>query len=113
VLVVEDEFLVALDLEAQLLDLGCEVLGPVPSMGEARKLMATQRPDAVMLDVALSDGRSGPLAGELRRAGIPFVVITGYGDGYIEEEVLRLAPRLDKPCMAEVLRAVLDRLLPP
>lgn len=112
VLVVEDEFLVALDLERQLLELGCEVVGPVASMREARALVAAEPPDLVVLDVALLDGRSGPLAAELRRAGIPFLLITGYSDGHLEEEVLLAAPRLDKPCDAGALDAVLDRLLP-
>jgi DNA-binding response OmpR family regulator len=112
VLVVEDEFLVALDLERQLLELGCEVMGPVASMRDARALVAAGAPDLVLLDVALLDGRSAPLAVELRRAGIPFLLITGYGEGHLEDEIFRDAARLDKPCDAGALHAVLGQLLP-
>jgi CheY-like chemotaxis protein len=113
VLVVEDEFLVAIDIEGQLRALDCSVIGLVASMQEARSLIEATRPDLVVLDVALADGRSTPLARELRDAGIPFIITSGYGAGYLEEEIFRNAPRLDKPGDVDSLRLILDGLLPP
>ena len=46
VLVVEDEFLIALEVEVLLRDFGCEVLGPVPSVVRALELLGRERPDA-------------------------------------------------------------------
>jgi CheY-like chemotaxis protein len=79
ILLVEDEFLIALDLW-QLFDAeGCRVLGPAPTVTEALRMLATgPPPDAAVLDVNLHGTRSGPVAAELVARGIPFVVTTAY-----------------------------------
>ena len=56
VLVVKDEFLIALEVEFLLRDFGCEVLGPVPSVVRALELLGRERPDAALLDLDLLDG---------------------------------------------------------
>src|SRR5689334_8220047 len=79
VLVAEDEFVVALDLEVGLRELGCEVVGPAASVAQALALVARERPDAALLDVALLDGNAAPAAEALRSAGVPFVLLTDHG----------------------------------
>ena len=54
VLIVEDEFLIALDIEDALAELGCEVLGPVPTVAEAMRLAEPGRCDLAVLDVRLA-----------------------------------------------------------
>jgi CheY-like chemotaxis protein len=114
VLVAEDDAVIALDLEATLRGLGCRVLGPAASAGEALALLAAGRPDAALLDVELLDGWSGPAAEALARAGVPFALVTGHDPASLDgHPALRDAPLLLKPYTAAALERVLLRLLPP
>jgi CheY-like chemotaxis protein len=96
ILLVEDEFLIALDLW-QLFDAeGCRVLGPAPTVAEALRILATgPHPDAAVLDVNLHGTRSEPVAAELVVRGIPFVVATAYPS--LPEPAFNGAPVLSKP----------------
>jgi CheY-like chemotaxis protein len=111
VLLVEDEALIALDLEATLRGFGCEVAFAAPSVGDALAALRAGRPDAALLDLRLRDGRATPVAAALAAAGVPFAVVSGYDACRAEEEpVLRGAPFLGKPCGRADLRATLARL---
>jgi two-component system, response regulator PdtaR len=70
VLIVEDEAVVAFDLEYILRDLGCAPVPSVGSVADAFDAIATERPDVVLLDVRLSDGSSAPFATHLEAQGI-------------------------------------------
>ena len=107
VLVVEDEFLVALDVEDALRDLGCEVLGPVPTVAEALALADPAHCDLAVLDVRLGVGSTAPLAAELRRRGIGFVVLTGYDRSQLAEPELRDAVVIGKPMQRSALQRAL------
>lgn len=50
VLVVEDEMMIAFDLQMMLEDNGCRVLGPVASVDSALRLLEDTRPDVAVLD---------------------------------------------------------------
>jgi DNA-binding NarL/FixJ family response regulator len=78
VLVVEDEFLIALDLGSILDRLGCTVLGPAATVHEALHLLAADPPDVALLDLNLFDGRSTPVAEALVARGVPFAVVSAY-----------------------------------
>ncbi|MBE7246447.1 MAG: response regulator, partial [Actinomycetospora chiangmaiensis] len=56
ILVVEDEYIIAVEVKRWLLAAGCDVLGPVPSVDQALDLVEDRRPDAAVLDVNLGDG---------------------------------------------------------
>lgn len=56
VLVAEDEVLIAATLADDLERDGHEVLGPVGSAAEARRLASRRRPDVALVDIALADG---------------------------------------------------------
>jgi DNA-binding response OmpR family regulator len=58
VLIVEDEFLVALELEDILTDAGHTVVGIVPDQAAARRL--DKPPEVALVDINLRDGPSGP-----------------------------------------------------
>ena len=81
VLVVEGEFVIAVDHQVLLWRFGCEVLGPMASAAEVLVLLRHERPDAALLDVGLADGQAVPVAEALRAAGVPFVLVTGRGPG--------------------------------
>jgi CheY-like chemotaxis protein len=111
VLVAEDEFVIALEIETALRDLGCVVLGPTASVADTLDLLARERPDAALLDVKLLDGPATPVAEACAVLGVPFALATGYdGDG-LPEPALSAAPRLAKPFGAGELRRVLAALL--
>ena len=110
-LVVEDEFVIALELDVALRSLGCTVTGVAASCEEALALLERARPDIGLLDVRLAVGDSGPVAAALRSAGVPFVVVTGYPAEAIVDPLLRAAPQLGKPYDLGELERVMRRLL--
>jgi two-component SAPR family response regulator len=109
ILIVEDEFLLAMDLEMMLQQRGCMVLGPVPSVGHALRLLDHEQPDVALLDVNLKGERATPVAAELQAHGVPYVLITGYSAVQLSERVLRAAPRIDKPVRCCVLQRAIAR----
>ena len=77
VLVVEDDFLIRIDLEATLLEAGAEITGLCASVQQALEAIRLDAPDAAILDVRLGKETVGPVARELTSLGIPFVFYTG------------------------------------
>ncbi len=112
VLVVEDAFLVALDVAGVLQELGYAVVGPAASGADALALLDRERPDAALLDAGLpgGDGGAEAVAAALAAAGVPFAVLTGHDPGGIAGPALRGAPYLAKPYRREDLRATLALL---
>jgi CheY-like chemotaxis protein len=111
ILIVEDEFLVALDLKSLLEGMGCAVIGSVGTLEEALACLERAPPDAVLLDVQLAAGDTAPLARLLRERGVPFLVMTGYDRAHLVEPALRDAPLLGKPLDEALLRQMLLGLL--
>jgi DNA-binding response OmpR family regulator len=97
VLIVEDEMLVAMELESVLKQQGCAVLGPVPTVARALALLDHERPEAALLDLNLNGESAIPVAAALSAHGVPFVLVTGFGQTQSQEPELRGAPRVDKP----------------
>lgn len=97
VLVLEDAFLVALDLSDQLTDLGCDVIGPASSVKQALEIMDGVALDGAVLDVNLAGERSFPIAEVLASRGIPFLFLTGYDGATVFPDEFQQAPRLSKP----------------
>jgi CheY-like chemotaxis protein len=82
ILVVEDEYLIAMMLRDALEDVGSVVVGPVPSVEKAIKTIAADpNIDAAILDVNLGGVMAYPVAEALVARNIPFVFTTGYEDG--------------------------------
>ena len=113
ILIVEDEFLLAMELELLLRRRGCLVLGPVSCVDHALALLDGEPPDAALLDVNLRGERATPIAAALMALGVPFVLITGYSRPQLSEPELRDAPRIDKPVSCRALcRAMTEALEP-
>ncbi len=77
VLVVEDNFLVALDLQMSLEEMGFVVIGPAGNVSEAVRLMQVSLPHAAVLDINLGAETSFGVADELVVAEVPFVFLSG------------------------------------
>jgi CheY-like chemotaxis protein len=111
VLVIEDEILVAMELESVLRRQGCTVLGPVPTVDRALALIEGGQIDAALLDLNL-DGQSAlPVAAALNARDLPFVVVSGYSEARSQAPELRHASRLAKPVDHPKLLRELARLL--
>ena len=111
VLVAEDDFVIALELEALLREFGCEVLGPATMVGEALELLGRERPDAALLDVGLGDGPAWPVAAALAAAGVPFALATGYPAEGLGAAASAAVAVLGKPFGAAEVERVLLGLL--
>jgi len=112
VLVVEDDFIVAFDMQALLEERGARVLGPAASIAEARELLSKERPTIAILDVNLNGEYVFPLVADLRAQRVPFLFATAYADDErLFPEEARTAPRLAKPVLPNVLIGQLLRLL--
>ena len=77
VLIVEDQAIIALDLQAAVEEANAQVIGPAPTVREALDLLDTDEIHAAILDANLPDGDITPVAEELIDRGVPFVINTG------------------------------------
>lgn len=111
ILVVEDEALIALQIEEVVRSLGCEVLGPVGSVREALDQLGERTPDGAILDVNLAGERSDRVAQALSEAGVPFLYCTGYSDGSDVPTFSKAAQRVVKPLEPTLLANEIERLL--
>ncbi|MGE0664915.1 MAG: HWE histidine kinase domain-containing protein [Sphingomonadales bacterium] len=111
VLVVEDQMLIAMDLESILLAQGAGEVVATSSAADALVRLQGFVPDAAVLDVNLGTGTSEPVADELVRRGIPFAFATGYGDRTIIPERFAAIPVVRKPYEAASIIGQVSRLL--
>ena len=95
VLVVEDDAIIALGLEAMLNGAGYRVVGPASSVAEALPF-ANEELDAAILDVNLAQDLVYPVAEALAAADVPFVLVTGQSMHSLPEQY-RSRPIVNKP----------------
>ena len=106
-LVVEDSFLLGLQMKTDLEQLGMSVIGPVPSVRAAIDAIDQQTVDAAILDINLGTENSFPIAHALQKRGIPFIFITGYDDLILDDKMLEGHALFRKPIrMATLYEAV-------
>jgi CheY-like chemotaxis protein len=86
VLIVEDEFLVAMLLEDLLSEMGHRVVACATQVDQAMKIAGEADIEFAILDINLGGVKSFPVAEILRRRGIPFVFATGYGSAGLTSE---------------------------
>jgi PAS domain S-box-containing protein len=106
VLVVEDEAIVALEIEQNLEDAGFEVVGPAARVAEALALLTEYGCDAAVLDINLGAETSEPIARLLSDKGTPFVTVSGYSQDQ-RPSGFSGGAFLTKPLRAELLVAQL------
>jgi CheY-like chemotaxis protein len=114
ILVVEDEILIALDMRAMLEASGHVVVGIADSADRAIATALRERPDLVLMDIALVGSRDGiDAAIELRaRLDIPSLFITAHPDPTLRERARTAKPLgfLAKPLDEDVLLRLLAQL---
>jgi DNA-binding NtrC family response regulator len=111
IMLLEDQMLIAMDVEGMLADHGFTRLSTVNSAADARRLVERGGIAFAVLDVNLGSETSLPIAAELRRRGIPFVFATGYGEGNIIPPEFADVPVVRKPYEANGLLSAISRAL--
>lgn len=112
-MIVEDQALIGMSLEAFLEDAGFEVAGIFMSNVQALKWLESDAPDIALLDVMIRDGTSLAIARALKSRGVPFAVYSGLPAKADCPPELRNVPWLEKPVSRETLLGVLGRLADP
>jgi two-component system, cell cycle sensor histidine kinase and response regulator CckA len=115
VLIVEDERIVANDLQARLEVLGYPVIAIASTGDQALKSIETHRPDLVLMDIRLKGAMDGIQTAETihSRFGIPVVYLSAYADVNTVERAKRTEPfgYLVKPFQDSELRTTIEMAL--
>jgi len=109
ILIVEDEYMIAMLLEDLLTELDCTVAGVAARPADALQLVRTTELDAAVLDVNLDGDDSFGIAAALDERRIPFVFATGYGDSRLKPEFAGY-PVVRKPFRLQELSEALHLL---
>lgn len=114
-LLVEDEFLIALTLESDLKESGYAVVGIAVSADEAERLAARERPDLVIMDIRLVGARDGIAAAHaiFAQTGIRCIFATAHADAQSKARAQGAAPLgwLQKPYGRDTLIATVESAL--
>jgi len=108
VLVVEDEFMIAMDYAMYFEAIGATVVGPVSSVPQALAMLREQRIDAAVLDIDLQGTKAFMVADALMERRIGFVFASGYDDIVIPERFSGVI-RCGKPAKAADVADALGR----
>lgn len=112
ILVIEDEPLVSIDIEACLTESGSFVVGPAANLDRARRLIETETFDGALVDANLGGEPVDDLAHALTRKGIPFIFLTGYGRDSLPV-AFRDSSMIGKPYTRESLIASTGKMVKP
>ena len=113
VLIIEDEALIALDLEALVENLGHKVIGIARTRTEAVTIARTKRPGLILADIQLADGSSGLDAVNdlLNTFEVPVIFITAYPERFLTGERPEPAFLVSKPYQPATVSALVSQAL--
>jgi CheY-like chemotaxis protein len=113
VLIIEDEALIALDLEGLVENLGHRVIGVARTRNQALEIAKRQRPGLVLADIQLADGSSGLDAVNdiLNSFQVPVIFITAYPERFLTGERPEPAFLVSKPYQPATVSALVSQAL--
>ena len=113
VLVIEDEPMIAMDLESIVEGLGHKVMAVARTHAEALKAIAHEKPGLVLADIQLADGSSGINAVNeiLQSIELPVIFITAYPDRLLTGERPEPAFLITKPYQPDTVKAIVSQAL--
>ena len=113
VLIIEDESIIALDLENLVAELGHKVVGSAATKDEAVTKARTQKPGLVLADINLGEGGSGidAVTEILRTFDIPVIFITAYPERLLTGERPEPTYLITKPFLPETVQATIGQAL--
>jgi DNA-binding response OmpR family regulator len=109
ILVIEDEPLVSMEIEACLSEAGAAIAGPAGTAARARQLIESETFDGAFVDANLGGETTDEIAVALTAKGIPYLFLTGYGRESLPD-AFREAAVIEKPFTREQLVAAAGRL---
>jgi CheY-like chemotaxis protein len=104
-MIVEDQALIGMSLEASLEEAGFQVAGVFMSNAQALQWLEGDAPDIAVLDIMIKDGTSLEIARALKRLGVPFAVYSGLPPKADCPPELQNVPWLEKPASREIPEA--------
>ena len=113
VLIIEDEVLIAIDLETLVESLGHRVIGIARTHAEAVKLAQAKQPGLILADIQLADGSSGlDAVNELMRSfKAPVIFITAYPERFLTGQRPEPAFLISKPFQPAMVSAIASQAL--
>jgi CheY-like chemotaxis protein/DNA-directed RNA polymerase specialized sigma24 family protein len=113
VLIIEDEPIIALDIESLVRDLGHEVTGVARTHREAVDMVKARQPGLVLADIQLADGSSGLDAVNeiLTTIDTPVIFITAFPERLLTGEKPEPAFLVTKPFRPETVKATISQAL--
>ncbi|WP_439574032.1 response regulator [Phreatobacter sp.] len=113
VLIIEDEPIIALDIETLVQELGHSVTGIARTHKEAVALVQRRRPGLVLADIQLADGSSGldAVAEILTSIDLPVIFITAYPERLLTGDRPEPAFLITKPFQPEAVKAAISQAL--
>ena len=113
ILIIEDEPLIAMDLESLVTEVGHRVLGVARTHAEAVAAVATRQPSLVLADIQLADGSSGLEAINeiLNTINVPVIFITAYPERLLTGQKPEPTFLITKPFQPETVKAVISQAL--
>jgi DNA-binding NarL/FixJ family response regulator len=115
VLIIEDELIIARELELRLKELGCSVIGIAETGRQALQVLEIATPDLVLMDIGLKGTLDGvETAAEIRRRwSVPLIYVTAFADENVVRRAQATQPSgyLVKPFSGEAFRSSVESAL--
>ncbi len=113
VLIIEDEPIIALDIEAMVSELGHDVIGIARTHREAIEQVKRRRPGLLLADIQLADGSSGLDAVNeiLTEVDVPVIFVTAYPERLLMGDKPEPAFLIAKPFQPDTLKAAISQAL--
>ncbi|HEY5048133.1 MAG TPA: response regulator [Rhizomicrobium sp.] len=113
VLIIEDEPIIALDLENLVTELGHEVVGTAATREQAVKLAYAKKPGLILADINLGEGGSGidAVSEILNSFDIPVIFVTAYPEKLLTGERPEPTYLIAKPFLPETVQATVGQAL--
>jgi len=113
VLIIEDEWVIALDLRSLVTEMGHEVIGVAPTHAKAVELAQAGDFGLVLADIQLADGSSGvdAVIDILGQFNVPVIFITAFPDRLLTGERPEPTYLITKPFLSETVKATIAQAL--
>jgi len=113
ILIIEDEPIIAMDLEAIVGELGHQSVGIADTKDDAVRMAERLRPDLILSDIRLADGSSGVDAARdiLARFSVPIIFITAYPDQLLTGQRPEPTFLITKPFKRAAVQAAVSQAL--
>ena len=113
VLIIEDEPVIALDIETMVQELGHDVIGVARTEREAIAEVRRRRPGLVLADIQLADGSSGldAVNSILEKTDVPVIFVTAFPERLLTGDKPEPAFLITKPFHPDALKAAISQVL--